>query len=85
MTPQEHELIARMFARQMEYTKTLIEIIRSRGIAQDDDYKAFVSLVREGGPYSERALRASKAEYRKTATDIGLKVSFPKLSRAPIA
>ena len=82
MTPQEHELLARMFATQMEYTKMLIELLRSRGIAEsDDDYQAFVSLVREGGSHSEHALRAARAQYLRTARDIGLPVSFPKNRR----
>lgn len=79
MTPKEHELLARMFAAQMEYTKMIIELLRSRGIAEsDDDYQAFVSLVREGASHSEHALRATRAQYLTTARDIGLPVSFPK-------
>ena len=40
MTPEEHELVARLFARQLEYTKMLMELLRSRGIVEGDDDRA---------------------------------------------
>ena len=83
MTPQEHELVARLFARQLEYTKMLIEILRSHEIVKNDDDRAFVSFVREGSPRSAAALRAARGEYRKTAKEIGLTVSFPPRRRRP--
>jgi hypothetical protein len=78
MTPQEHELMATMFAKQLRYIELLVQILRSRGIVEGDDLAAFLSLVRADQGNKTAALRAAKAEYRKAAKEIGLMVSFSK-------
>jgi hypothetical protein len=78
MTPQEHELMATMFAKQLRYIELLVQILQSREIIEGDDLAAFLSLVRSDERNNAAALRAAKAEYRKAAKEIGLRVGFPK-------
>ncbi len=78
MTPQEHELVATLFAKQLRYIELLIDILQSREVIGDDDLAAFLALLHSKKTNNAAALRAAKAEYRKAAKEIGLRVSFPK-------
>jgi hypothetical protein len=78
MTPQEHELIARMFAKQFRYIELLVNILQSRDIIEGDDLAAFLSALRADAERDAFALQSAKAEYRRLAKDIGLAVTFPK-------
>jgi hypothetical protein len=78
MTPQEHELVARMFAKQLHYTKLLIEILHSKEVLEGDDLAAFLSVSRADPARNSEVIEVAKKEYRKAAKEIGLRVSFPK-------
>jgi hypothetical protein len=83
MTPEEHQLITIMLAKQFQYTEMLIRILQSRGIVEGDDLSAFLSLVRADQRHSVPLLQAMKGDYRKVAKEIGLRVTFPREKRKP--
>jgi hypothetical protein len=85
MTPEEHQLMARMFAKQFQYIELLIRILQSRDIVQGDDLTAFLALVQSDLKRNERALQSVKVDYQKAAKEIGLSVRFPKEKRNPSA
>jgi hypothetical protein len=45
MTPEEHSLIVTMLHTQGLKIQTLVEVLKSRGILQDDDWPAFQDLA----------------------------------------
>lgn len=55
MTQQEHTLMINMFAGQYHLIMTLFEILKSRGLATDDDLAPFSELV--PSPISTQKLR----------------------------
>jgi len=77
MTPEEHELIARMFAKQLRYFEVLIRILQSREIVEGDDLSAFLALVKSDHERSVAALRSVKGDFQLIAKEIGLAVRFP--------
>ena len=46
MTSDEHILLIIMLTKQLQLTKTLVELVRSRGVLDADDFQAFGALVR---------------------------------------
>lgn len=77
MTPEEHELVARMFAKQFRYFELLITVLQSREILQSGDLAAFLALVKSDNERSAAALLAVKGDYQQAAKDIGLTLTFP--------
>ena len=56
----------------------LVTILQSREIIEGDDLAAFLSAVHSEAKRDASALRAVKGEYRKSAKNIGLAVTFPR-------
>lgn len=78
MTPEEHELMTRMFNKQFRYLELLLRILQSRDLLEDGDIGAFLALVNDDQARNASSLLAVKGDYLRAAKDIGLKVTFPK-------
>ena len=51
MTKQEHKLMLMMFVQQMHCTLVLVDILKTRGVIEEDDFVAFHSALSfEGSP-----------------------------------
>lgn len=81
MTPNEHRLIAFMFAQQTIRFKALLELLKSRGIVEADDFLAFEHLAHEqmGDQMMEVVIR----QYTEYATTLGLQDQLPHPGNAP--
>jgi hypothetical protein len=72
MTPDEHRLVIWVLVRQAQSTKALLDILKSRGILQDDDAEAFGSSVFLDEASNSALLQQAKAEYLKIAKVMGV-------------
>lgn len=77
MTPQEHELITRMFAKHLRYFELVLRILQSREIVEAGDIGAFLALVNSDQEHIASALLSAKGDYQRSAKEIGLTVTFP--------
>jgi hypothetical protein len=50
MTAEEHKLLVLMFGMQAQRINILLEILRAKGIAEEDDFKAFEFASRSDVP-----------------------------------
>jgi len=67
MTLEEHEMLMLIFAKQAQMISALVELLKSRGIVEDDDMAAFHSLVSADAPASEELLHRTAQFYLKMA------------------
>jgi len=72
MTQQEHKLMIGMITGLFQFSLTLFEILKTNGLATDDDLKPFSALVSEGrgDPVAQRVLDL----YRQQAQSVGLHI-----------
>jgi len=56
--------------RQYQYVKTLIEILKSRGVLESDDFRAFQSLVFLDEASNNALLRQATQEYLSLAKNL---------------
>ncbi len=75
MTSDEHILLIIMLTKQLQLTKTLVELLRSRGVLDADDFQAFGALVRSDENMSAEMLKDTRNLYLKAAKGLGLR--FP--------
>jgi hypothetical protein len=78
MTPKEHSLLIFMFALQLKHFNALIEILKSRGVLDEDDLKAFDALVweQERGRPEGGLVDAAKAQYDLFAKALGVQTGL---------
>ena len=76
MTEDEHRLIVSMFVQQSIRFKALLEILKSRGLLEGDDFAAFEDLTQK--QVGDEMLRATIDQYTEFAKDFGLQDSLPK-------
>jgi hypothetical protein len=71
VTQQEHRLIVTMLAQQLQVSMMILEVLKSRGVLEDDyDLGAFVSL-----PQTPAVLLRGVAEaYQQVARVVGVDV-----------
>jgi hypothetical protein len=67
---QEHDLICAMLTAQYELSMTIFEILKSRGLASEDDLKPFFELA-HGSSTAQRF----RVFYRQKAEEIGLRIA----------
>jgi hypothetical protein len=81
MTTQEHALMIAMFAKQMQNTKVLLQIMRSRDLITAEDEKAFQALVIQDKASTEALMRDAAELYWAVAKKMGIGVptDIPKL------
>ena len=78
MTPNEHKLMVHIFARQTMLIKSIIEMLKSRDVLQDDDVDAFEALVRETEHQDLAIFHAVANQYTTYAEGLGLGGDLPK-------
>lgn len=76
MTSEEHRLLIWVLVRQLQNTKTLIEILESRGILQGDDATAFASTVFLDEASNSALHQQAKAEYLQIAKLLGVETGL---------
>lgn len=76
MTPNEHKLIVYMLAQQTVRFKALLELLRARGILENDDFAAFEHLAEAQS--GDELLAAIAEQYTEFAVSLGLQDSLPK-------
>jgi hypothetical protein len=74
MTKQEHLLMITMFAKQLQTTKILLQIMRSREIITADDERAFQSLVNEDSAGNAALMRDAANAYAGFAIKLGIDI-----------
>ena len=67
MTSREHLLMISMLTRQLQLTKTLIEILQSRNVLERDGLQAFDALVRSDQKLSGDLLDETRDFYLAAA------------------
>ena len=72
MTTNEHYLVITVLARQYQYVKTLIQILKSRGVLETDDFRAFQSLVVLDEASNDALLHRATEEYLTLAQNLGV-------------
>jgi hypothetical protein len=85
MTPEEHQLVVNMLAKQFHYIELLIRILHNKELLKDDDLPALLYVSRADEQRNAQLLRVVKGEYMKSAKEIGLKVTFPREKRKLIS
>ena len=78
MTPEEHRLVIWVLVRQAQGIKTIIEILKSRGLLQENDAEKFASAVFLDEASNFALLQAAKAEYLKLARELGVVTGLEK-------
>lgn len=76
ITPEEHKLILWMLAQQTVRFKALLELLRSRGVLENDDFAAFEHLAES---QSDEILAAVAEQYIEFGESLGLQDSMPKI------
>lgn len=78
MTASEHRLVLEMFKQQALFYGGLVELLKSRGLLERGDLKAFDSLVSDS---SRELLEKNVLEdYLKTARVLGVKLDESALT-----
>ena len=72
MTPDEHRLIILLVVRQMQMSNTFLEILKSRGVLETGDARAFASLVYQDAAANEVLLSDATKQYLRLAKAAGV-------------
>lgn len=77
MTPKEHSLMIFMFARQTMLIKSLVEMMKSRGVLEDDDWVAFDAFVRNQEVAQQSKVSDAVAkQYQEFAQALGVQTGL---------
>jgi len=76
MTPKEHTLVISMLTRQAMLIKTLVEVLKSRGVAENDDFPAFDELVRREEVASGDVAEAVAKQYQAFAKALSVETGI---------
>jgi hypothetical protein len=80
MTPEEHRLVIYVLAQQLRHIKTILEILKRRGILEGADSQAFASSVFLDDEATLSALREAKADYLNLAKLLGVQTGLESLA-----
>jgi hypothetical protein len=72
MTPQEHELMIIMLAKQRQFIKVLVELLRKKGIAQQEDLPAFEFSVQGDSALRGELFYETRSSYSQAAKVLGI-------------
>jgi hypothetical protein len=61
-----------LFAKQLQMTQIITDLLKSRGVATDDDVSAFEYVATEDDSSKAAALQAAKAYYLQAAKSFGI-------------
>jgi transcription initiation factor TFIIIB Brf1 subunit/transcription initiation factor TFIIB len=81
MTENEHRLMVFMFTRQTMLFRSLVELLKSRGVLESDDVAAFESLVVAQETSSRETLVSVVDQYSRFARELGLQGSLPRAQK----
>jgi hypothetical protein len=79
MTIEEHMLMMGILGAQMETTYTLMELLKSRGIIEGDDLKAFFAIRTQAT--REETMNRAHELYALIAKQVGIDIPGPTSSR----
>lgn len=74
MTHQEHQLVVAMFARQLHVTKAILEILKSNGLLDSGDLKAFMTASVTFAGSADNLIDGVEKMYRELATQLGVQL-----------
>jgi hypothetical protein len=84
MTPKEHALVLALFAKQNQFIKMLLDILKSRGILTGDDARAFEFSQSVDAVSNAALLDEAKAKYLELAKGLGIQTGLENLPPVPI-
>jgi len=76
MTNAEHSLMIAMFVKQAQLIKTLIEVLKSRGLVSGDDLQAFEFRVNTDSPSNKQLLLQTTSLYLEAAKAVGVETGI---------
>ena len=86
MNDKEHDLMIAMFAKQAEMMMAILQLLRSRGLNEGDDFAAFQTLVRDQERRTHELLRHTARQYVEFADRSGVTVAEePDRTHPPVA
>ncbi len=81
MTAQEHQLMVVMFAKQTQYIKVLVDLLKTKGIITPENQPAFDFSVPQGSVADGHLYQATQDSYRQAATALGLSLDASPTTR----
>jgi hypothetical protein len=81
MTAEEHALIVWMFGHQAQKIDVLLKMLKSKGIIEDDDFKAYQFAVRSDAPANAALALETSTLWANLCQKAG--VPFPSLPQSP--
>ncbi len=81
MTAEEHQLIVFMFGIQEQKIKILIDLLKSKGIMDEDDFKAFEFAARSDAPANVVLAREVATRWASLLQKTG--VPLPQIPKTP--
>jgi hypothetical protein len=76
MTDQEHKLVVFMLAQQQQRFLALVEALKSKGLIEADDVRAYDELLFAEIDPSVRSFAAIAAQYEQYAEALGLQANL---------
>jgi hypothetical protein len=76
MTEQEHKLVVFMLAQQQQRFMALVEALKSKGVLEADDVRAYEALLFAENVPSIRSFASIAAQYEQYAEALGLQVNL---------
>jgi hypothetical protein len=77
MTPQEHLFMFTLYAKQSIKYNVLVEILKTRGVVDDDDLQAFFAHEIEQAKHYPEWTQQAWETYRLTAQGLGVLTGLP--------
>ena len=77
MTEKEHKLVVFMLAQQTLRFKALLEVLKSRGVLEEDDFVAYEHLAKEMEDQTHENFLTTIDQYTSFAQALGVE-SLPK-------
>jgi len=79
MTPKEHLLVLSIFTKQNQFIKVLLDILKSRGILDSDDARAFEFSQNVDASSNAAIFAEAKAKYLELARGLGIETGLENL------
>lgn len=79
MTPREHLLVLALFVRQAHLAKLLADVLKSREIMSDEDWKAFEFAASVDDLSNSALFDLMKAKYIELASQLGIPTGLENL------
>lgn len=83
MTPKEHALVLAIFAKQNQFIKVIIDMLKSRGLLTGDDAQAFEFSQTIDAKSNAALFAEAKAKYLELAKGLGIETGLENLPPVP--